>query len=180
MTADVTPTEASPSLSSDTSGGDFSPPAPRTGQWSEPTAVTAAAQREAERLNSDWGAHRRLAEYVELTATPDDVIAAWANESAALCTVCLLGIAPGEPVVILHREGRSHPSLTHTECDGSYSIGARRYCSASCRRQAANNRRRRSHYLQCKRCGATFTGRVDARYCSTRCRVAAHRAKAVG
>jgi IS5 family transposase len=30
---------------------------------------------------------------------------------------------------------------------------------------------------ECKRCGETIVGRADARYCSTRCRVAAHRAK---
>lgn len=30
---------------------------------------------------------------------------------------------------------------------------------------------------ECETCGGEFTGRSDARYCSTRCRVAAHRAK---
>ena len=31
--------------------------------------------------------------------------------------------------------------------------------------------------LTCARCGTRFNGRTDARWCSTRCRVAAHRAK---
>ena len=30
---------------------------------------------------------------------------------------------------------------------------------------------------ECQHCGESFAGRSDARYCSTRCRVAAHRAK---
>lgn len=30
---------------------------------------------------------------------------------------------------------------------------------------------------ECEHCGSDFVGRSDARYCSTRCRVAAHRAK---
>lgn len=31
---------------------------------------------------------------------------------------------------------------------------------------------------ECEQCGETIVGRSDARYCSTRCRVAAHRGKA--
>jgi uncharacterized C2H2 Zn-finger protein len=31
---------------------------------------------------------------------------------------------------------------------------------------------------ECEQCGETFVGRSDARYCSTRCRVAAHRGRA--
>lgn len=30
---------------------------------------------------------------------------------------------------------------------------------------------------ECKHCGSEFTGRSDARFCSTQCRVAAHRAR---
>lgn len=30
--------------------------------------------------------------------------------------------------------------------------------------------------MRCSRCGTTFAGRADAKFCSTRCRVAAHRA----
>jgi hypothetical protein len=36
--------------------------------------------------------------------------------------------------------------------------------------------RRRKAWRACGRCGQAFLGRGDARFCSARCRVAAHRA----
>lgn len=35
--------------------------------------------------------------------------------------------------------------------------------------------RRRGAWRECERCGEEFLGRGDARFCSARCRVAAHR-----
>jgi hypothetical protein len=58
-------------------------------------------------------------------------------------------------------------------------VGPQVYCSTECATDARKQARRvgRSKHL-CERCGAAFTPRrADARYCSTRCRVAAHRAR---
>jgi hypothetical protein len=58
-----------------------------------------------------------------------------------------------------------------------------RYCSRRCLRARWRRRWRRSRAkvpddLRCGRCGGSFTPtRSDARYCSLRCRVAAHRAR---
>jgi len=41
--------------------------------------------------------------------------------------------------------------------------------------ELAAERERRARSRVCARCGSRFEGRSDARYCSTRCRVAAHR-----
>ena len=37
--------------------------------------------------------------------------------------------------------------------------------------------RRREAWRGCEHCGEAFLGRGDARFCTTRCRVAAHRAR---
>jgi hypothetical protein len=58
------------------------------------------------------------------------------------------------------------------------------YCSERCarearneRRRAARLRRRQPHVSTCAHCGDKFVHqRATGRYCSTRCRVAAHRA----
>jgi hypothetical protein len=61
-----------------------------------------------------------------------------------------------------------------------------RYCCGECRWDADGERRhaRRARPRlprPCMRCGETFTpARSDARYCSGRCRVAAHRARVQG
>lgn len=61
------------------------------------------------------------------------------------------------------------------------------YCSPECRRvlRAEHARARRAEAAaarparDCDRCGQSYIPtRTDARYCSTRCRVAAHRARA--
>ncbi len=58
-------------------------------------------------------------------------------------------------------------------------------CSDDCKRsrrqrlERARDARRRAHVVTtwrpCTRCGASFTGRTDARWCSSRCRQAAYR-----
>lgn len=57
----------------------------------------------------------------------------------------------------------------------------RRYCTQACYVEAARLRAARKRGTNpdrtCTHCGEPFTGRADARYCGTRCRVAAHRAK---
>jgi hypothetical protein len=52
-------------------------------------------------------------------------------------------------------------------------------CSERCRRDARSvERRGAGHAKACARCGQSFPAvRSDARFCSTRCRVAAHRAE---
>lgn len=58
----------------------------------------------------------------------------------------------------------------------------RLYCSDACREEARRQRRRRQrsqHRLTCTVCGDEFSAtRTDARTCSVRCRVRAHRATA--
>ena len=60
--------------------------------------------------------------------------------------------------------------------------GPDRYCGPACAAQARNARRRAARALgprPCECCGQEYQpSRRDARYCSTRCRVAAHRAGA--
>ena len=72
--------------------------------------------------------------------------------------------------------------LTCECCGGEYLTDTHlwqhsRYCSHPCKARA--NRPEADPHRTCERCDAAFTGRADARYCSTRCRVAAHRSKAV-
>jgi hypothetical protein len=57
--------------------------------------------------------------------------------------------------------------------------GKRRYCSDECRLQTTEpETRSQKHQATCKKCGNTFaTSRVDAKYCSAKCRVAWNRAK---
>ncbi len=55
-------------------------------------------------------------------------------------------------------------------------IGGARFCSQDCYDADLAERRRRppsTHVCAC--CGDSFEARADARFCSTRCRVAAHR-----
>ena len=58
---------------------------------------------------------------------------------------------------------------------------ARLYCSEACRhalmRAQRRERARESEVRSCQQCGEPMTGRADRKYCSARCRVAAHRAK---
>jgi hypothetical protein len=67
-------------------------------------------------------------------------------------------------------------------CDAEYVVhGTQLFCSRECAREVRNERRRAANALlsrACGHCGETFRpARVDARFCSTRCRVAAHRAR---
>jgi len=66
-------------------------------------------------------------------------------------------------------------------CDGRYARVRhdQKCCSLACSREFRNERRRVENDARaCERCDEPFTPRrSDARYCSSRCRVAAHRAR---
>ena len=132
--------------------------------------------------------------------TARDVICEWTRKDASICTRCHQTIATDEPVMLDRRSDGilvvRHPDILHLRCADywrscrsvycgncsrvmfTYGVGPRRYCCDNCRESATAKRRQDvAHDRTCQHCDQPFTGRADARYCSTRCRVAAHRAK---
>jgi hypothetical protein len=100
----------------------------------------------------------------------------------------MLGEDPTAPPI---RRSDRPPRFTVSDRRGScvvcrqdyYGRGSTRYCSDGCFKEARRNRPRPSRakdpvQVACVRCGVCFVPtRKDARYCSVRCRVAAHRTK---
>lgn len=78
-------------------------------------------------------------------------------------------------------EARSTIDLVDTYFSGRNPIPKNFVCSRACFQEtlAAQARRRRDAWpeTRCEFCGESFTARRGAKYCSTRCRVAGHRAK---
>ncbi len=168
-------------------------------------SVTERAQAVADERNQRRAAaYARRTELATLAAimrkiTAVDVIAEWAEQTASVCTSCHEAIQPAIPIVITRLENRVcvRREVRHRECAEGWrwdrqthcarcwrpvsyhGVGRLAYCCTDCRDAAENDRRlqrRPDRARTCDRCGQPFTGRADARYCSTRCRVAAHRA----
>jgi hypothetical protein len=156
----------------------FDRPEPIAALWRN---VVRALRREAD---ADY--HRRLAEYrADLAA-----VEAYHNDPAAHEDTGFRlshGWRPREPERRVMGARRLCPGDDQYKCAvcRQWYFGGKqpsRYCSERCyRRRVRGPRRSRARPRQtatCAQCGEPFEQtRGDARYCSTRCRVAAHRKK---
>lgn len=169
-------------------------------------SVTERAQAMADERNQRRAAaYAQRPELAPLAAilkqhTATDVIAEWAEQSATVCTTCHQPIEPAIPIVITRSENRVcvRREVRHRECAEGWrwdlqtccawcwrpvayhGVGRLAYCCRDCRDAAEHDRKvqkKPDNTRTCQHCEQPFTGRADARYCSTRCRVAAHRAK---
>jgi hypothetical protein len=90
---------------------------------------------------------------------------------------------PEVPVILAGHYFRTRQQCCYVCHELFFATWPTRYCSRRCLRARWRRRRQRSRTkvledLRCGRCGGLFTPtRSDARYCSLRCRVAAHRAR---
>lgn len=133
-----------------------------------------------------------------VTDAAEDLEAHTAVVTVPICTTCSQPLGDKEPVVIEgYYQWHGPYRIQHTDCADPYyqynrqtwchychrmmwcrQVGRLSYCCDYCRTAQAERRaqwRAPSRTRTCERCATDFEGRADARYCSTRCRVAAHR-----